>query len=183
MTSNPAHRHLRHATADAHARVDAVVGGSLDSVGGYAAYLRGMHRFIAASAEALPAGSQHVVLAPRAWLEADLAALELRPIEAFPVPPMAGDRAAQLGWEYVVTGASVGARYLLRGAQALGFAAGRGASFLDGHARSRAWPDFLATLEQEALAGPLLERASHTAQLAFETAERAFTTARREATR
>ena len=43
----------------------------------------------------------------------------------------------------------LGARYLLRGAQALGFAAGRGASFLDGHARSRAWPEFLATLERE----------------------------------
>ena len=181
MTVNTVHLRLRQATVDAHARVDAVVGGSLDSVDGYGAYLRGMHGFISASAAALPASSGHIVTAPGTWLAEDLDVLQLRPLQpAAPVRRL-DDRAAQLGWEYVVAGASVGARYLLRGAQALGFGAGTGASFLSGHARSSTWPDFLATLDREALPGPAVDRACRAAALAFDAAERAFTMARREA--
>lgn len=172
------HHALRQRTAAAHARIDAIVGDGLPDSDAYRAYLRGMHRFIATSEQALCASTCDLSQA-RARLEADLAALGAVALAPARVAPEL-DQAAQLGWEYVVSGASVGARYLLRSAQALGYSAERGARFLAGHSAAPVWPDFLARLQQANLHGPALERACAAALSAFSTAEAAFRAATQE---
>ncbi len=146
----PAHRALRAATTDAHARVDAVLGGGLRSMADYGAYLRGMHGFVRDGQAAL-AHVSHALTTQRSQLERDMAALNVPPLPDAPPPAAVTDRAGQLGWGYVVAGSSIGARFLLREARALGCAAGHGADFLSGHAGGDAWPDFLRALDTAAL--------------------------------
>lgn len=181
-STRSSHHTLRERTAAAHARIDEIVGHGLRDVGAYRAYLRGMHGFIAISERALSASACDLSL-PRTWLESDLAALD-----AVALPPpraptrIEQDGAAQLGWEYVVSGASVGARYLLRGAQALGCSAEHGARFLAGHSAVQVWPEFLGRLDRAALPAAPLERACTAALSAFAVAEQAFRSAHVAAT-
>jgi heme oxygenase len=168
-----AHQFLRDETSAAHARVDAIVGGGLHSHSAYAAYVRGMERFIAASQQALP-DPQPRLRACREWLASDLSAMR---IVALPEPrarPSAFDAVAQLGWEYVVAGAAIGARFLLRQAQALGYTAEHGARFLAGHAGGDHWPRFLTRLEHTAIGAADLPRLREAALMAFAAAEEAL---------
>ena len=169
---------MRQITAAAHARVDAVVGGGLVTVGDYAAYLRGMHRFVLMSQVALLEGD---LGSPRQWLEADLATLHVAPLPRAAPPPVDAHHAAQLGWEYVIAGAAVGARYLLRHALALGYSADNGACFLAGHAAGSDWPKFLARLKRANLCEHDLQHLGDGALAAFAIAESAFNTAQQSA--
>ncbi|MBB1061493.1 biliverdin-producing heme oxygenase [Marilutibacter spongiae] len=183
MTERPplssAHELLRRTTSEAHSRVDALVGGGLASSEGYGIYLRGMHRFIQVS-EARLAGHGVMLGVARDRLEQDLAALSFEPIRpAAPTSPEP-DRVARLGWEYVVSGASVGARYLLRQAQQLGYSAEHGARFLAGHAGDPVWPRFLVRLASERFTPNELDTLRDAALDAFSAAESAFKTARQE---
>ena len=177
------HHDLRQATAAAHARIDAIVGGGMHSHVGYAAYLRGMQQLIAVALQALPG---HRDLEPcRARLASDLRALQVAPLPppAEPTTSIAADPVAQLGWEYVICGASVGARYLLRQVHALGYTAEHGAQFLAGHAGSDAWPRFLARLAQAGLSADQRRHLCGAALAAFAAAEQAFQSAHRSSRR
>lgn len=165
---------LRQATAAAHARVDAVVGGAFEDAVRYAGYLRGMHRFLV-EARGVLAGRQDLA-GPIARLEADLRDLGTRPLPARARP--AADAAVATGWHYVIAGASLGARLLVRRAAALGFDARHGARYLHAHAGGGDWPAFLATLDARPLPVAAHPAATAAAQEAFAAAEAAFHAAR-----
>lgn len=132
---------LRAGTSDLHAQVDACFAEGLGTPHAYARYLIGMHRF---------ASDFEIVMdsVPResAWLAGDLRDLSLTPLPSSGVCGAVRDADARLGWEYVMAGSSVGARYLLRGAQALGHSEAAGARFLTRHAGGDAWRNVLARL-------------------------------------
>lgn len=177
------HHLLRQATADAHARIDAIVGGGVHSHVGYAAYLQGMQQLVSMALQAMPGHSdleQH-----QARLASDLSALRM---DALPLadldsgadaPVRVLDPVARMGWDYVISGASVGARYLLRQVQALGYSADHGASFLAGHAGGDAWPRILARLAQAEFSPSQRQALCSAALAAFAAAELAFMAAHR----
>lgn len=179
MPTCSTHAFLRHATSEAHSRVDSQVGDSLDTRAGYGFYLRGMHRFILVSETRL-AGHGVVLDTARGHLEQDLAALSFVLTQAPSPTPVESDPVAGMGWEYVVSGASVGARYLLRQALQLGYSAEHGARFLACHAGNPAWPRFLARLAQVRFTPHELDTLRNAALDAFSAAESAFESARQE---
>ncbi len=102
-----------------------------------------MHRFAVDYEGAIDARPRH-----SAWLAADLTALSLAPLPAQGGCAAAAAHPARLGWRYVMAGSSLGARVLLRDARRLGFARGRGADFLEGHAAADDWSQLQAQLRQ-----------------------------------
>ena len=163
---------LRDVTAAAHARVDARVGDAFHDHHGYAAFLRGMHAFVRCSRRVL--GDIDDLAACEAALADDLAVLGVSPL-ALETDLATADRGvADLGWRYVVAGSSMGARVLLRRAQALGFDATRGARYLALHARGDAWASLLATLEGLRPDAAVEAAACDGARAAFDCAERCF---------
>lgn len=126
------HRRLRETTRPAHDQLDGLFAGGLRDQAGYVGYLSGMHTFLGAARDALPA--LHAALAR---IEDDLATAGIA-APACPSPVAIGD-GALLGWRYVIDGSALGARILLRQAQALGHDAGRGARFLAAHAAGDGW--------------------------------------------
>lgn len=133
---------LRAGTADLHARVDACFAEGLTSHLAYGRYLVGMHRFAAdheVVVDALPRLSF--------WLAADLQQLRLTPLPPSGYRGRAADPEERLGWDYVMAGSSLGARYLVRGAQALGHGEDAGARFLTRHAASSDWARVLERLD------------------------------------
>lgn len=172
MTPSPLRTTLRQDTHDAHARVDALVGGGISDLESYRRYLRGMHHFLAASKDALlPAWP----MAPlQALLADDMQALDVQPATTLAVPLPATDEPSRLGVAYVVGGASVGARQLARQAEALGFGPGRAASFLHGFAQGSMWNGVLASLDAARLDRHQTDRCRAAAVAAFATAEAAF---------
>ncbi len=145
---------LRDATTDAHARVDGLLMGGFGDARGYRAYLAGMHAFVNAVLPSVRAQTAALDWRLPDWnasLRQDLAHARA---DALPgVAPLAEcDRAQALGTLYVLEGSALGARLLVRQAQALGYDRARGAAFLHEHAdgddRQR-WPRFLALLESE----------------------------------
>lgn len=164
------HRLLRQATAPYHARLDAVLGGGFATADDYAAYLNGMRGFLADAADAL--GEDAGLRRLRALLAADCGVLGLDGIEpAGEAVSAVQPGPARLGWEYVISGASLGARFLLRDARALGFAPGSGASFLAAHAAGD-WHGFLERLFDAALPASQLPQLCAGAIDAFVVAER-----------
>lgn len=153
--------------------MDGVLGGGLHSDADYRAYLRGMHRFVRAGQAALAQVSNGLA-DQRDRLERDLGALHIVPLPAAEKPAAVLDRPGQLGWGYVVAGSSLGARFLLREARALGFDAGTGADFLSGHAGGDAWPAFLRELDAAALSDSDHPRLCAAATEAFGHAESAL---------
>lgn len=133
--SHGARAALRDATATQHARVDSAFPEGLSTPQAYAGYLRGMHRFALDFERATGR-------APRQsrWLAHDLDALGLMPIaEAWSSPAPLVDDDAATGWEYVMAGSSLGARYLVRAVRRLGHTGERGARFLERHGASEDW--------------------------------------------
>lgn len=177
--------HLRRATTHAHARIDALLSEGLCDVARYGAYLRGMQRFVRESETALrhDDGVASIVDCRR-HLEADLAwlGLEALPIDDTPGVAALLDLPARLGWQYVVAGSALGARFLLREARALGFDAGRGATFLAHHAGGGEWTGFLDRLEHAPLRVDDYPRMCALAGRAFEAAHAAMEAARLEET-
>lgn len=138
----PVHSALREATSDLHACLDAQLGGGFSLRGDYARYLRGMHAFLGTARDARPARRDWADA--HAHLAADLDAMALTALRARPVARV-DDEAAGIGWDYVVDGASLGARMLLRDAGALGIDAAHGGAFLAHHAAAGSqWPRRLA---------------------------------------
>ncbi|QGW66374.1 hypothetical protein GOY17_16585 [Lysobacter soli] len=169
MSLGPVRSHLRHATASAHGRVDALLPDGVSKHRDYAAYLRAMHRFVATSA--LPDGARDRYLP---LLSDDLHTLGIVG-EATPADVELEDRYERLGWAYVFEGSSLGARLLLRQAGALGFDGRAGARYLNEHAASSGWPDLLRQLEDATPDEGQLDRlvaASHRAFAAVEAALR-----------
>ncbi len=145
---------LRDATTDAHARVDGLLMGGFNNADAYRAYLSGMAAFVAALLPAVQAQAATLRWPLPDWnaqLHADLAQAHAEPLND--VTPLAGcDRAQALGTLYVLEGSSLGARLLVRQAQALGYGRSSGAAFLHAHADGedhQRWPRFLALLESE----------------------------------
>jgi heme oxygenase len=169
---------LREATAAAHARIDARVGNAFDDVGGYAAFLRAMHRFVRHARDVL-ADAPDLDECETA-LAADLDVLGCRPLEAAPIE--ADRRAdARLGWRYVIAGSSLGARVLQRRALALGFDHAHGARYLALHAKGEAWTSLLGTLDALRLPADGERSACAGANAAFDCVEHCLDAARREA--
>src|SRR5690606_19573775 len=107
------HELLRARTAAAHARLDAGFTGGFRDARAYDAYLAGMARFLDHAIEVI--GAEGWLLDARAALAADLG------LPAPPPTPATGqdDGARLAGGRYVVAGATLGARVLLRQASAL----------------------------------------------------------------
>lgn len=166
----PLHHQLRAHTAAAHARLDAGLGDGLRSDADYTAYARGMGEFLAAAAAVL--GRTHALLArARGTLPAVVG-------EAGASRDDAPDLATRLGWEYVVTGATLGARVLLRQARARGFGHHPAGLFLAAFADGDDWPRFLRRLEAVQLDPAGRARACDAALAAFHSAESALSHAR-----
>jgi len=167
MSLGPVRSHLRHATASAHGRVDALLPHGVSGRRDYAAYLRAMHRFVASSA--LPGGARERYLP---LLSADLRTLGID-TQAASANAEPDDRYERLGWAYVFEGSSLGARMLLRQATALGFDDRSGARYLNAHAASGEWANVLRELEDSTPDAGQLDRlvaASHRAFAAVEVA-------------
>ncbi|WP_187471090.1 biliverdin-producing heme oxygenase [Luteimonas viscosa] len=154
---------LREATADLHARVDALFPRGLDSVATYRRYVLGMHRFATDFEIAVAARPRH-----SEWLARDLSSLALAPLAAEGVRGPASGAATRLGWCYVMAGSGMGARVLLRDARRLGFDRGRGAGFLARHAVAEDWSALQARLSAlDADDAPRMAQAEHGARTAF----------------
>lgn len=153
---------LRERTAAAHAVVDAAVG-PFDGLPAYRDYLQGLHAFRARVESGLAdvawpdafGGWRPVLLA--GLIREDMADLGM-PSPAHIGPPSpssdaSGDLSELMGRLYVLEGSALGARLLLRRAEALGLGAGRGARHLARQADAgipggkEGWPAFLELLE------------------------------------
>jgi heme oxygenase len=163
----PLHQALRHHTSAAHARLDAGLGEGLRTEADYSAYASGMGEFLASAAGVL--GPSHALLA-RARAALAHAGGAAREAEA--------DLATRLGWEYVVTGATLGARVLLRQARERGFGQHLAGRFLAAFADGDDWPRFLRRLEAVQLDPDGRSRACDAALAAFHSAESALSHAR-----
>ena len=168
MSLGPVRSHLRHATANAHERMDALLPHGVSRHRDYAAYLRAMHRFVASSA--LPDGARERYLP---LLFDDLRTLGIAG-EAEPATATHGDRYERLGWAYVFEGSSLGARMLLKQARTLGYDDRAGARYLNEHATSTGWPDVLAQLEDSTPDAGELDRLVAASQRAFAAVETAL---------
>ncbi|MCD9097328.1 biliverdin-producing heme oxygenase [Luteimonas fraxinea] len=132
---------LRAGTSDLHARVDACFADGLGTPLAYARYLVGMHRFASDFEIVIGAVPQSSY-----WLANDLRDLSLTPLPPSGVRAYVESADERLGWEYVMSGSSLGARHLLRGVQALGHDERTGARFLARHAGGDAWRNVLDRL-------------------------------------
>lgn len=145
---SPAQARLRQATARLHARLDACFEHGLRDAASYHRYLQGMHGLLTALAGADP-GLDAAFAGHRARLQADLAATGAG-VSSTPLHGgirIAGD-SERLGSRYVIEGSSLGARVLLRQAQALGHDPECGATFLAYHVQHGLlhWPRCLQAL-------------------------------------
>ena len=106
---------MREATADAHARVDALMAHGFNDARGYRAYLSGMQGFVAALLPAVRAQAEAMRWPLPDWdglLRQDMDHLQAGAIGG--IAPLPGcDRAAALGALYVLEGSSLGARLLV----------------------------------------------------------------------
>jgi len=152
---------LRRATAALHAQVDAAVmaGQPLDDRGRYARFLATQYRFHQLAPaffqdEALNqwfpglAGRNRLAAVEQDCRDLGVDTAALREA-ALPAPRGAADRAAAVGWLYVIEGSNLGAAFLYKRALLLGLSAEFGARHLAPHADGRAphWHQFVAQLD------------------------------------
>jgi len=171
---------LRNHTAATHAALDAQVGG-FSTLEHYRHYLRCLRDFRAPVEHALsqvtpPPSFGDWSLKPIAGaIDADLADLGTPPAAA-PAPAdlqPSDDAGWWLGTLYVLEGSAIGARLLLRRAEALGLTADHGARHLALQAGDKeAWPRFMALMD--AAGADDVEPAKLAANDTFALALRAF---------
>lgn len=177
---------LREETAASHRRVDAAVG-DWETLNDYRRYLRGQFIFRNAMENTLGGlipprdleSFTRTALAP--LIRQDLADLGDR-VEPATFRDGLGvaldNRSALLGALYVLEGASLGARLLVRRAASLGLDADHGARHLAAQAGDKlGWPRFVALLEREDEIDAA--RAAESADAVFALAQRAFAGAAR----
>lgn len=169
---------LRDSTRSDHERLDALVG-HFGDIRSYARYLQGMAAFRAPVERELARieypdsfgtwrpGSISVELAQ------DLSDLGCDTMESGGEFRLPVDRDGLLGVIYVLEGAALGARVLVRRAAALGFTAEHGARHLAVQtARPHAWSQFVALLDGVNSTG--IEKATQAARMTFAAAIDAF---------
>jgi len=166
--SVPLHQLLREHTASAHARLDAGLGGGLHDADEYAAYLEGMSAFLDDALAVL--GAEAWLVDARRLIAGDLGVAP----PVLPSPPSNVDDARAAGWRYVVAGASMGARLLLRDARRLCATSPQRTAFLDAFAAGDAWPRCLALLRDTGFDAQARARACDAALEAFHAAEAAL---------
>lgn len=177
MTNTSRRWLLRERTAEAHAAVDAAIGG-FDDLASYGTYLRSIAAFRWPIEDRLSTVNWPAALVD--WRPAqvsDAIAADLADLGISPHPPrdeiLPLDGDGLFGALYVLEGSALGARLLLRRAEAIGMSATHGArhlallsSNLDG------WRGFLSRLEQ---AEPFdLESALKASLATFNSARLAF---------
>ena len=177
MTSTPRRWLLRDRTAEAHAAVDAAIGGFGD-LSTYRAYLRALAAFRAPIEQQLATLAWPDTLGDwrpnqvSAALQADMDDLGVTP-DPSAATALRLDGARLYGTLYVLEGSALGARLLYQRAQALGLSAGHGArhlALLSGAIDS--WRGFLERLEE---AEPFdLDGAVEASVVAFALARAAF---------
>lgn len=159
MTSRPRHTLLREATAALHDRLDTAVfdAGFFATVPLYGLYLQRLHRLhrafeAALAGEKQPLARRFELDQRSAWLVSDLDDLRLGTLPAgkvsFEPAPWTGSTSGFFGCLYVMLGASLGARYLIRQAEKLDMPAGAGLTYLTRLAQPVHWPVFLHDLEE-----------------------------------
>ena len=173
---------LRGATGTAHVRLDARFAHGLRTAQEYRTYLVGMQAFLANAERALsiaglgPTWRAWCDPVRTPWIDADLEALGLSPLEPGPALVVASDAEAA-GLLYVIEGSALGATQLVVHAQALGHHAGAGANFLHRHGGLGVgvrWRAFVRCLESAAFEASD-ERAMMTAAArTFASAEHEF---------
>jgi heme oxygenase len=141
----------------------------LTSLDAYVGYLTGMAQFMAVAVRADPALLPFVQSRFMA-LQADLDTLGAERAQ-HPVRDLRTTEAEALGWNYVFSGSTLGARHLCRTARAQPFARDAMA-FLDLHCGAGDWPRFLARASSAASTDRT--RACAGALAAFACAHRAF---------
>lgn len=153
------HAFLRAATAAVHENLEAVIEEKayLSALPAYGQYLQRLHAFHQSFHGAMRdrceelANDWHLD-AHETWLARDLSDLGLAPLDAGHGPasaPRIEDRASAFGAAYVLFGSSLGARILVRRAEALNLPEGRGITYLGSLAETSGWPQFLDGLESE----------------------------------
>lgn len=104
-----------------------------------------------------------------AAIAADLRDVALPPPSLPDADPVRGDVPTALGWLYVAEGSSLGAAFLIKAAQRIGFDAGHGARHLAGHPDGRAahWRRFTAAIDDAAMSDADEARMIDAARAAF----------------
>jgi len=173
---------LRGATGSAHVRLDARFAHGLRNAQEYATYLVGMQAFLANAERALAIAPLSAAWrewrepARTPWIDDDLAALGLSPLAAGPALMVDTDAQAA-GLLYVIEGSALGATQLVLHAQALGHAAGEGATFLARHGGLGVgvrWRAFVRCLENAAFEPSDESAMMNAAARAFASAEHEF---------
>lgn len=154
---------LKAATTDLHDRLDTRIM-ALDPFAApdrYVRFLRVQQAFQDAIAPLYAAPALQALipdLADRdrtAAIAADLRDVALSPPALPDADPVRGDVPTALGWLYVAEGSSLGAAFLIKAAQRIGFDAEHGARHLAGHPDGRAahWRRFTAAIDDAAMSG------------------------------
>lgn len=149
---------LRQATRERHARIDRLVDVSrMGDRGRYGRILQAFHAFLGpweqSVANALPA-HRHAWLHQRSrrhFLQQDLAALALTPLDGSPAVPRLAGNAAAWGSLYVLEGSALGGQVITRALAGAGLAPGRGSSYFNGWGddASAMWREFRTELRAE----------------------------------
>lgn len=153
MHSTPRRWLLRDRTADAHAAVDAAIGG-FDDLSGYRTYLKALAAFRAPIEQQLAALAWPDTLG--GWRPNRVSAALAKDMDDLSITPdpsaasvLRLDGARLYGTLYVLEGSALGARLLFQRAQALGLSADYGARHLALLGGSiEGWRGFLACLEE-----------------------------------
>lgn len=176
---------LAASTRRAHEALERFIGlGAAPSVERYGWYLRAMHAVVAAAERAMAADARlepyGLRLAQRrklAWIEADLRALGLRPLEAAVAPEIPHDVPARIGWAYVLEGSTLGGRVLLEAVtRSSGLAPRDATRFLQGYGERTAamWREFVQALDAIAFTEPERQACIAGATHAFEAIGEVF---------
>lgn len=173
---SPAHVQLRQATAVAHAQVDGCFPDGLADADTYRRYLQGMQRLLQSVADADPTLAA-TYAEHRRRLQADCTALACAAPRAPSTVAWELDTdEARLGARYVLDGSALGARVLLRQADALGQVPEHGAAFLAYHVQQgrTQWPSLLRALSACDPASPAFARVTRAALDIFVLAADSF---------
>jgi heme oxygenase len=164
---------LREATAERHAALDSLVG-QVRSIDGYAVYVRGIHAFRRDIEVGVTPVHGWMPTCISAEAASDLNDLALNALAEEVFAP-AENTSASLGRAYVLEGSGLGARMLLRSANALGFHESFGARHLTRQASAHSnWNTLIALLEH---ADVNIDAAIAEAVLTFERVYAAMQTA------